>query len=55
MKIIITTDRNPFVNGAKAANGSEHEVSAADGKFLIKNGFAKEVKSKAAPKKAAKK
>lgn len=55
MKIKITTDRNPFVNGSKAANGTEHEVSAADAKMLIKNGFAEEIKAKAAPKKAAKK
>ena len=53
MKIKITTDRNPFVNGSKAANGTEHEVSAADAKILMKNGFAEEVKS--TPKKAAKK
>ena len=53
MKIKITTDRNPFVNGSKAANGTEHEVSAADAKILMKNGFAEEVK--ATPKKAAKK
>lgn len=49
MKIKITTDRKPWVNGSKANKGDVVEVTAAEAKAMIGNGFAEEVK--AAPKK----
>jgi hypothetical protein len=50
MKIEITTDRQPFVDGARKNKGDVIEVTAADGKAMIANGFAKEVKAE--PKRA---
>ena len=53
MKIEITTDRKPFLNGRQCEMGEKLTVSAEDGAALIENGFAKEVKAKkAAPKRA---
>ena len=40
MKILISTDRQPFVNGKKTEKGEEHEVSDAEGKIMIANGMA---------------
>lgn len=40
MKIKITSDRNPWVNGTKCAKGQELDVSDADAKILIDNGMA---------------
>jgi hypothetical protein len=48
MKIEITTDRQPFVEGVRKNKGDVIEVTAADGKVMIANGFAKEVKAKRA-------
>jgi len=48
MKIEITTDRQPFVDGARKNKGDVIEVTAADGKAMIANGFAKEVTVKRA-------
>ena len=48
MKIKITTDRRPFVDGKRAEQGDVVEVSAAEAKAMIANGFAQEQK---APKK----
>ena len=48
MKIEIITDRRPFVDGVKTNQGDVIEVKAADGKVLIANGFAKEIKAKRA-------
>ena len=48
MKIEITTDRQPFVDGARKNKGDVIEVTAADGKAMIANGFAKEIKVKRA-------
>jgi hypothetical protein len=48
MKIEITTDRQPFVEGVRKNKGDVIEVTAADGKAMIANGFAKEVKAKRA-------
>ena len=48
MKIEITTDRQPFVEGVRKNKGDVIEVTAADGKVMIANGFAKEVKTKRA-------
>lgn len=50
MKIKITTDRNPWVNGTKQNKGDVVEVTAAEAKSMIANGFAEEIKS--APKRA---
>ena len=50
MKIVIKTDRQPFVNGKKAEKGEIHEVTAAEAKIMIANGFAIEGESK--PKRA---
>lgn len=50
MKIVISTDRQPFVNGKKAEKGEIFEVSAAEGKLMLENGFAIEAESK--PKRA---
>ena len=46
MKIEITTERQPFVNGSRAAKGDIVEVSAAEGKAMISNGFAVEIVEK---------
>ena len=48
MKIKITTDRRPFIDGVKTNQGDVVEVSAADGKVMIERGFAEEVKAKRA-------
>ena len=48
MKIEIITDRKPFANGKPQDMGSVIEVSEADAKVLIANGFALEIE---APKK----
>lgn len=50
MKIKITTDRQPWVNGQPHDCDAEVEVSAEDGAALIDAGFAVAI---AAPKKAA--
>lgn len=50
MKIEITTDRKPWVNGSKASKGDVVEVTAAEAKAMIGNGFAIEVEAK--PKRA---
>ena len=49
MKITITTDRKPWVDGRKTEKGEVVEVTAAEAKAMIANGFAEEVKE--APKK----
>ena len=48
MKIEITTDRQPFVDGVRKNKGDVIEVTAADGKAMIANGFAKEITVKRA-------
>jgi len=48
-KIKITTDRT-WVGGKKAEMGQTYEVTAAEAKVLIANGFGEEIK--AAPKRA---
>ena len=53
MKIEITTDRRPFLNGVQCELGEKLTVTAEDGAALISNGFAKELK--AAKKKTTKK
>jgi hypothetical protein len=50
MKIKIITDRRPFVDGERAEQGDVVEVSAAEAKAMIANGFAQE--AKASPKRA---
>ena len=45
MKINITTDRMPWVNGKARANGEEIDVSAQDADALIKSGFATAVEA----------
>ena len=50
MKIVIKTDREPFVNGKKAHKGEIHEVTASEAKVMIANGFAIEGESQ--PKRA---
>jgi len=49
-KIKITTDRT-WVGGKKAEMGQTYEVTAAEAKALIANGFGEEIK-KGAPKRA---
>ena len=49
MKITITTDRKPWIEGRKTEKGEVVDVTAAEAKAMIANGFAEEVK--AAPKK----
>lgn len=44
MKIEVITDRQPFLNGKACGNGQILECSADDGKAMIANGFAIEVK-----------
>ena len=43
MKIKITTDRRPFVNGVAANEGEEVEVDAEEGAILLQAGFALEL------------
>ena len=43
MKVKITTDRKPFVNGAAANKGEEIEVDAKEGTILLQAGFALEL------------
>lgn len=43
MKIRITTDRQPWVNGQPHDNGTEVDVSNEDGQALIAAGFAEAV------------
>jgi len=43
MKIKITTDRRPFVNGAATNEGEEIEVDAEEGAILLQAGFALEI------------
>ncbi len=43
MKIKITTDRRPFVNGVAANEGEEVEVDAEEGAILLQAGFALEI------------
>jgi len=50
MKIVISTDRQPFVNGRKAEKGEIFDVTAAEAKILKANGFAIDGESK--PKRA---
>ena len=50
MKIKISTDRQPFVNGARAKEGEEFEVTDIEGKAMIANGFA--VRADETPKRA---
>lgn len=50
MKIKITTDRMPWVNGAPQVAGAEVEAEEADAAALIAAGFAEAVE---APKKKA--
>jgi hypothetical protein len=52
VKIRITTDRQPWVNGTPHPKGAEVDVSAADAHALIELGFAETIK--AAQKVAAK-
>lgn len=51
MKVKITTDRRPFTPKGRAEKGDVVEVSEAEAKVLIDNGFAEKV---AAKKKAEK-
>ena len=56
MKITITTDRKPWIDGRKTEKGEVVEVTAAEAKAMIANGFAVEVQvKKPKAKKAAKK
>lgn len=52
MKIKITTDRMPWLNGQPQPIGAEIDVSDADAEGMIKMGFAEAVKA-AKPKKVA--
>jgi hypothetical protein len=47
MKITITTDRKPWIEGRKTEKGEVVEVTAAEAKAMIANGFAQEVKEAA--------
>ena len=40
MKVKITTDRRPFVNGVATNKGEEIEVDAEEGAILLQAGFA---------------
>ena len=51
MKIKITTDRKPWINGKPAQEGDTVEVSSEDATILLQAGFAETVGS-AAPKRA---
>lgn len=48
MKVKITTDCRPFVNGAGQPNGATVEADDATAKALIKNGHAIKADKKAA-------
>jgi hypothetical protein len=50
MKIRITTDRAPWVDGSPQQIGAEIDVSDADGKTLLDLGFAEEIKPAAKTK-----
>ena len=50
MKIVISTDRQPFINGKKTEKGETHEVSDAEGKIMIANGMA--IRGDSEPKRA---
>ena len=43
MKVKITTDRRPFVNGVATNEGEEIEVDAKEGAILLQAGFALEI------------
>ena len=43
MKVKITTDRRPFVNGVATNKGEEIEVDAKEGAILLQAGFALEL------------
>ena len=43
MKVKITTDRRPFVNGVATNKGEEIEVDAEEGAILLQAGFALEI------------
>ena len=43
MKVKITTDRRPFVNGVATNKGEEIEVDAEEGAILLQAGFALEL------------
>ena len=43
MKIKITTDRRPFVNGVATNKGEEVEVDAEEGAILLQAGFELEI------------
>ncbi len=43
MKVKITTDRRPFVNGVATNQGEEVEVDAEEGAILLQAGFALEL------------
>lgn len=47
MKITITTDRKPWIEGRKTEKGEVVEVTATEAKAMIANGFAQEVKEAA--------
>lgn len=49
MKIEIITDRKPFVAGTARDLGDVIECSADEGKVLVANGFALEIKTPAKP------
>ena len=50
MKITITTDRKPWVDGRRTDKGEVVNVTAAEAKAMIANGFAEAVNE--APKRA---
>lgn len=50
MKIVISTDRQPFINGKKTEKGEIHEVSDEEGKIMIANGMA--IRGDSQPKRA---
>ena len=50
MKIVISTDRQPFVNGKKTEKGEIHEVSDAEGRVMVANGMA--IRGDSEPKRA---
>lgn len=50
MKIVITTDRAPWVDGKPQSMGTEIDVLEAKGKSLIDLGFAEEIKPAAKTK-----
>ena len=43
MKVKITTDRRPFVNGVATNKGEEIEVDSEEGAILLQAGFALEI------------